>query len=188
MNETIKNLAKAFIGESQARNRYTYYASIAKKEGFEEISANFTLTADQEKEHAKVLMKFINDLSQNSGETIKVDSECPTVLGDTIANLKSAIAGENHEHTSMYPEFADIAEKEGFGDIAIRLRAIARAEANHESKYKKFLEHLENNSTFTRTEKVYWVCRNCGYVHEADSAPEECPACKHPKAYFEVKL
>lgn len=187
MNETIKNLAKAFIGESQARNRYTYYASIAKKEGFEEISANFTLTADQEKEHAKVLLKFINELDSNSGETIRVESECPTVLGDTIANLKAAIAGENHEHTSMYPEFADTAEKEGFSDIAVRLRAIARAEANHEAKYKKFLEHLENKTTFVRNEKVYWVCRNCGYIHEAENAPEECPACKHPKAYFEIK-
>ncbi|MDD3284667.1 MAG: rubrerythrin family protein [Patescibacteria group bacterium] len=185
--ETIKNLAKAFIGESQARNRYTYYASIAKKEGFEEISANFTLTADQEKEHAKVLMKFINELDSNSGETIKVESECSTVLGDTIANLKSAIAGENHEHTSMYPEFADIAESEGLIEIAARLRAIGRAEKNHEEKYKKFLENLENNTTFTRTEKVYWICRNCGYIHESESAPEECPACKHPKAYFETR-
>jgi rubrerythrin len=188
MKETIKNLAKAFIGESQARNRYTYYASIAKKEGFEEISANFTLTADQEKEHAKVLMQLINELDSQSGEVIKVDAECGTVLGDTIANLKSAIAGENHEYTSMYPEFASVAEKEGLKDIAIRLRCIAEAEANHEGKYKKFLEHLENNTTFVRQEKVYWVCRNCGYVHEADSAPEECPACKHPKAYFEIKL
>ncbi len=187
MNETIKNLARAFIGESQARNRYTYYASIAKKEGYEEISANFALTADQEKEHAKVLMKFINELNSNSGETIKVDSECGTVLGDTVANLKSAMAGENHEYTSMYPEFAEIAEKEGFSDIAARLRAIAVAEANHEARYKKFLENLENNTTFVRIEKVYWVCRNCGYIHEANSAPEECPACKHPKAYFEVK-
>ena len=187
MTETIKNLAKAFIGESQARNRYTYYASIAKKEGFEEISANFLLTADQEKEHAKVLMQFINELDSNSGETIKVDADCATVMGDTIANLKAAIAGENHEHTSMYPEFADIAEKEGFSDIAVRLRNIARAEQNHEERYKKFLEHLENSTTFVRSEKVYWVCRNCGYVHEALNAPEECPACKHPKAYFETK-
>ena len=187
MNETIKNLAKAFIGESQARNRYTYYASIAKKEGYEEISANFTLTADQEKEHAKVLLQLIGELNQNSGETIKVDSECPTVLSDTIANLKASIAGENHEYTSMYPEFAEIAEKEGFSNIAARLRAIARAEANHEAKYKVFLENLENSTTFVRSEKVYWVCRNCGYVHEANNAPEECPACKHPKAYFEIK-
>lgn len=186
--ETIKNLAKAFIGESQARNRYTYYASIAKKEGFEEISANFTLTADQEKEHAKVLIKFINELDSNSGETIKVESECPTVLGDTIANLKAAIAGENYEYTFMYPEFASIAESEGLIEIAARLRAIARAESNHEEKYKKFLEHLENNTTFIRNEKTYWVCRNCGYIHEAENAPEECPACKHPKAYFEAKL
>ncbi|MDD4290249.1 MAG: rubrerythrin family protein [Patescibacteria group bacterium] len=186
MQETIKNLAKAFIGESQASNRYTYYASIAKKEGFEEISANFTLTADQEKEHAKVLLKFINELTQNSGETIKVDSECPSVLGDTLANLKAAISGENHEYTSMYPEFADVAKKEGLEDIAIRLRAIARAEKNHEERYKKFLEHLENDTTFKRNEKVYWVCRNCGYVHEAEIAPEECPACKHSKAYFEI--
>jgi len=131
-------------------------------------------------------MKLINELTQNSGEAIKVDSECPTVLGDTIANLKAAIAGENYEHTSMYPEFADIAEREGLKDIAIRLRSIAEAERHHEEKYKKFLEHLENNTTFVRSEKVYWVCRNCGYVHESENAPEECPACKHPKAYFET--
>ncbi len=187
MNETIKNLAKAFIGESQARNRYTYYASIAKKEGFEEISANFTLTADQEKEHAKVLMQLINELNSKSGEVISIDAECPTVLGDTVSNLKAAIAGENHEYTSMYPEFAEVAEKEGLKDIAIRLRCIAEAEQNHEGRFKKFLEHLENKTTFVRTEKVYWVCRNCGYIHESENAPEECPACKHPKAYFETK-
>lgn len=188
MKETIKNLAKAFVGESQARNRYTYYASIAKKEGYEKISAIFTLTAEQEKEHAKVLMQLINALQDDSGENVDIETSCPTVLKDTINNLKAAIAGENHEYTSMYPEFASIAENEGLADIALRLRAIAKAEEGHEARYKTLLEELENGSMFVKQEKTYWICRNCGYIHESLEAPMECPACKHPRAYFEVKL
>jgi len=190
--ETIKNLAMAFIGESQARNRYTFYAKIAKKEGYEKIAALFELTANQEKEHAKWLMRMINGLKEKADnpeeyDQIKVEAECPTILKDTISNLKAAIAGENYEYTDMYPDFADQAEKEGQQDIADRLRAIAKAESFHEERYKKLLAELENKTVFKREEKIYWICRNCGYIHEGTEAPEECPSCSHPRAYFEEK-
>ncbi len=189
MEKTIQNLTKAFIGESQARNRYTMYAKIAKKEGYEEISANFLLTADQETEHAKWLMRMINQLKGDNidYDEIVVEVGAPTTLKDTKENLKAAIAGENYEYTIMYPEFADVAEKEGFSDIANRLRSIARAEANHEDRYKRFLEALKNNSVFKKEEEVVWVCRKCGYVHKGKEAPEKCPSCGHPQAYFQVK-
>ncbi len=189
MEKTIKNLTKAFIGESQARNRYTMYAKIAKKEGYEEISANFALTADQETEHAKWLMRMINQLKNDNSEydEIIVEAGAPTILKDTKANLKAAIAGENYEHTIMYPEFANTAEEEGFSDIANRLRAIAKAEVNHEDRYKRFLEALESSSVFEKEEEVIWVCRKCGYIHKGRQAPGKCPSCGHPQAYFEVK-
>jgi len=189
MEKTIKNLTKAFIGESQARNRYTMYAKIAKKEGYEEISANFTLTADQETEHAKWLMRMINQLKGDNTEydEIVVEAGAPTTLKDTKENLKAAIGGENYEHTTMYPEFADVAEGEGLSDVANRLRSIARAEANHEDRYKRFLVALENNSIFRKEEEVSWVCRKCGYTHKGKEAINECPSCGHPQAYFEVK-
>ncbi len=189
MNETIKNLTKAFIGESQARNRYSFYAKIAQKEGFEQISEIFLLTADNEREHAKWLFRLINDLKKKSGERmdgIKVEAEAPTTLGDTAENLKAAIAGENHEYTSMYPGFADVAEHEGFPEIAKRLRAIARAEQHHEDRYKRLLANVEGKTVFKKPEKVYWVCRKCGYVHEGNEPPAECPSCNHPSSYFEV--
>ena len=185
MNKTIINLAKAFIGESQARNRYTFYAKIAKKEGYEEISANFELTAAQENEHAKWLMRLINALKENT-EELKVEVEIPTTLSTTQENLKSAIAGEHHEHSSMYPEFADIAEKENLPEIANRLRAIAKAENNHENRFKFFLSNLENNSTFKKENEVKWQCRKCGYTHTGKEAIEKCPSCGHPQAYFEA--
>jgi len=189
MQETIKNLAKAFIGESQARNRYTMYSKIAVKEGYQEISANFALTADQEAEHAKWLMRMINDLKDGNVEfdTINVEASAPTVLGSTVDNLKTAIAGENYEHTSMYPEFAKTADEENLPDVSKRLRAIAIAEENHEDKYKKFLTELEAGTMFKKSEEVVWVCRKCGHIHTATEAPEECPSCGHPQAYFEVK-
>jgi rubrerythrin len=187
MEKTIKNLAKAFIGESQARNRYTMYAKIAIKEGLEEIGANFFLTAEQEAEHAKWLLRMINELQKDSGAEINVDAGVPTVLKDTKENLKAAIGGENYEHTTMYPEFADTAEGEGQTAVAARLRSIAKAEANHEDKYKKFLASLEDGSVFKKNEEVNWVCRKCGYVHSANEAPQKCPSCGHPQAYFEVK-
>lgn len=190
MEKTIKNLAAAFVGESQARNRYTRYAKIAKKEGYEEIAANFALTADQEAEHAKWLLQMINELKGEGGEydEIKLESAAvPTILGDTKENLAAAISGENYEYTSMYPEFARIAEEEGLPQIAARLRAIAKAEENHEDRYKKFLQDLEEGTVFKKKEKVVWQCRKCGYIHEGEEAPAKCPSCGHPQAYFEVK-
>lgn len=190
MKNTIENLTKAFIGESQARNRYTFYAKIAQKEGFEQIAEIFLVTADNEREHAKWLFRLINELkkktNQDLGE-IKVEAAAPTTLGTTADNLKAAIAGENYEYTKMYPEFADVAEKEGFIEIAQRLRAIANAEQHHEERYKKLLREVEGNTVFKKEKKVYWVCRKCGYVHEGEEPPEKCPSCSHPKNYFELE-
>lgn len=190
MNETIQNLAKAFIGESQARNRYTIYAKIAKKEGFEQVSEIFLQTAEQEREHAKWLFKLINKLKEKSDDDlseIKVDASAPTALGTTTENLKAAIGGEHFEYTEMYPSFAETAEKENLKEIADRLKAIATAETHHEERYKKLLAELEGNSVFKKSEKVTWVCRKCGYMHEGEEAPEECPSCDHPSAYFQLK-
>ena len=190
MKNTILNLAKAFIGESQARNRYTFYAKIAKQEGFEQISEIFLVTAENEREHAKWLFRLINELKKESEEDlseIKVEASVPTVLGNTIDNLKAAIAGENYEYTQMYPEFADVAEREGHPEIAQRLRAIAKAEQHHEERYKKLLKEVEGNTVFKKEKKVYWVCRKCGYVHEGENPPEKCPSCSHPKNYFQLK-
>ena len=188
MNDTIKNLAKAFAGESQARNRYTFYAKIAKKEGFEQIAEIFLTTAENEREHAKWLFRLIDELKQKSGDNfneITVEAAIPATLGDTTKNLKTSIDGENYEHAKMYPEFADIAEKEGFPEIAQRLRAIAIAEKHHEERYKKLLEEIEKNTVFKKEEKVYWICRKCGYMHKGQEPPEKCPSCDHPKNYFE---
>ncbi|MBD3253003.1 rubrerythrin family protein [Candidatus Pacearchaeota archaeon] len=186
MKETLKNLCKAFIGESQARNRYTYYAKIAKKEGYEQIAEIFLVTADQEKEHAKRLFEHIQELKQNS-EEIEVDAVSPVRYGDTIENLKAAVAGENYEYTTMYPEFAEIAEKEGFPKIAARLRAIAVAEKHHEERYKKLLEQLEKGTFFKKSEEVWWICRECGYAFYGKEPPEKCPSCDHEKSYYQLK-
>mgnify|MGYP005836454609 CR=1 FL=1 len=178
---TEKNLLTAFAGESQARNRYTYFASQAKKEGYEQIAAIFLETADNEKEHAKRLFKFLE------GGEAEVAAAFPAgVIGDTLANLKSAAAGENFEHTSMYPEYAKVAEEEGFVQIAAVFRAIAKAEKGHEDRYRKLIANLEQGKVFRRDEKVVWRCRNCGYLHEGTAPPETCPSCDHPKAYFEL--
>ncbi len=190
MKNTIENLTKAFIGESQARNRYTMYAKIAKKEGFEQISEIFLVTADNEREHAKWLFRLINGLKKESGENleeINVEAAAPTILGNTSENLKASIAGENYEYMQMYPEFADVAERGGFPEIAKRLRAIAQAEEHHEERYKKLLKEIEGNTVFRKEKKVYWVCRKCGYVHEGEEPTEKCPSCDHPKNYFELK-
>ena len=190
MKDTIKNLTKAFIGECQARNRYTFYAKIAQKEGFEQIADIFLITAENEREHGKWLFRLINELKKKSGEKldkINVETESPTTLGNTAENLRSAIEGENYENTKMYPEFADVAEKEGFPEIASRLRAIAIAEKHHEERYKKLLKEVKNNSVFKKEKKIYWVCRKCGYIHEGKEPPEKCPSCGHPRSYFEVK-
>jgi len=190
MNETIKNLTKAFIGESMARNRYTFFARIAQKEGFEQISNLFLETAEQEREHASNLYKLISELKKKSGEkidSIVVEAEAGVVYGDTIENLKASINGENYEHTIMYPEFAVVAEKEGFPEIANKLRAIAIAETHHEERYAKLLKEVENNTVFKKTNKVYWICIKCGYMEEGTEPPKECPSCGHSTAYFQIK-
>lgn len=190
MQKTIENLTKAFIGESQARNRYTFYSKIAQKEGFDQISEIFLVTADNEREHAKWLLRLINELKKKSNEDLSeiiVEAAAPTVLGNTAENLKAAIAGEHYEYSKMYPEFADVAEKEGFSEIAKRLRAIAKAEEHHEERYKKLLKEVESSTVFKKDRKVYWVCRKCGYIHEGEAPPEKCPSCDHELNYFQIK-
>lgn len=185
--KTLENLIKAFIGESQARNRYTFYSKIAKKEGYERIAEIFNLTADQEKEHAKWLFRLINEIKGDDVNEIKVEAEAPLTLGDTIENLKSAINGENYEHTKMYPEFAEIAQEENYPEIAQRLRSIAKAEEHHEERYTKILKELEADTFFNKNEEVWWVCRECGYQSLGVKPPEICPSCDHPKSYYELK-
>ncbi len=189
MEKTIENMCKAFIGESQARNRYTFYAKTAQKEGLEQISELFLLTAENEREHAKWLFKLINKLnnkSSNPKNEIPVDSSAPIVFGDTKTNLKAAIEGETHEYSEMYPEFADVADSEGLNEIAKRLRAIAKAEKHHKERFSKLLKELEGETLFKKDTVVSWVCRKCGYIHEGENAPEICPSCDHPTKYFEI--
>ena len=179
--KTEKNLLTAFAGESQARNRYTYFASQAKKEGYEQIRAIFTETADNEKEHAKRLFKYLE-----GGEAEITASYPAGIIGTTKENLKAAAAGENHEYTTMYPEFAKIADEEGFTEIACVMRAIAVAERQHEKRYLTLLGNIEQGRVFKRDKVVTWKCGNCGYIHEGTEPPEKCPACDHEKAYFEL--
>jgi len=179
--ETEQCLLKAFAGESQARNRYTYFASQARKDGFEQIAAIFEETANQEKEHAKRLFKFLE------GGEVEITASFPAgVIGTTLENLKAAAAGEHYETTEMYPEFAAIADKEGFSDIAAVFRAIAVAEKQHEKRYLALARNIEKGEVFKRETKVVWRCRNCGYLYEGAEAPKACPACAHPQAYFEL--
>ncbi len=191
MKKTIENLAKAFVGESQARNRYTIYAKIAKKEGYEQIANIFLETAENEREHAKWLFRLLNELVKREGsadlDDLRVEAAVPTVLGDTKENLRAAIAGESYENETMYPNFAKVAEEEGLSDIARRLRAIAIAEKHHEERYKKLLNEVEGGTVFKKEKKVFWVCLKCGYVHEGEEPPETCPSCGHPSSYFERK-
>lgn len=180
--QTEKNLAIAFAGESQARNRYTFFASVAKKEGFEQISANFSETAEQEKEHAKKFFKYLE------GGVVEITASYPAgVIGKTIDNLMAAANGEREEWSKDYPHFADIAEQEGFPKIAETFRKIATVEQMHEERYKNFIKNIQENKVFEKDEEVIWQCRNCGYLHKGKKAPELCPACEHPQAYFEVK-
>ena len=179
--QTEKNILTAFAGESQARNRYTYFASQAKKDGFVQISAIFEETANQEKEHAKRLFKLLE------GGEAQVTASFPAgVIGTTLENLYEAAAGENYEHTTMYPEFAQKAKEEGFNDIADIFMAIAVAEKQHEKRYKDLAANIETDRVFKRETKVTWRCRNCGYLHEGGEAVDECPACAHPRAHFEL--
>jgi rubrerythrin len=188
MKKTMENLTKAFIGESQARNRYTFYAKIAKKEGYQQIGEIFLTTADNEREHAKWLFRLINQLKEKFGEpdeSIFVEAEAPTTLGTTAENLKAAIAGEHYENTEMYPEFADIANEEGLGEIATRLRAISKAEEHHEERYKKLLKEVESGTVFQKETEITWICQKCGYTEEGLTPPEKCPACDHPAEYYQ---
>lgn len=190
MQKTIENLTKAFIGESMARNRYTFYAKIAQKQGFEQISEIFLITADNEREHAKWLFRLINELKKKSEQQLNeivVEASAPTTLESTAENLKAAIEGEHYEYEKMYPEFADVAEREGFPEIAKRLRSIANAEAHHEERYKKLLKEVENNSVFKKDNKKEWMCRKCGYIHEGENPPEKCLSCDHEANYFQIK-
>jgi len=179
--KTEQNLLKAFAGESQARNRYTYFASVAKKEGFEQISAIFLETADNEKEHAKVFFKYLE------GGEVEITAGYPAgVIGETSGNLLAAAEGEKMEWSALYPDFAQVAEEEGFADVAESFREIAKVEAWHEKRYRKLLANVENDDVFKKPAPVRWKCRNCGYVHEGPEAPDLCPACQHPQSYYEL--
>jgi rubrerythrin len=180
-SRTEKNLLTAFAGESQARNRYTYFASQAKKDGFIQIAYIFEETANQEKEHAKRLFKFLE------GGDVEIQAAFPAgKIGTTAENLKAAAGGEHHEWESMYPEFAKIAAEEGFKTIARTFEAIAVAEKQHEKRFLGLLANVDRGTAFKKDKKVVWRCRNCGYLHESDTAPEVCPACAHPQAHFEL--
>jgi len=179
--ETEKNLLKAFAGESQARNRYTYFASIAKKEGYVQISKIYEETAEQEKEHAKKFFKFLE------GGEVTIEASYPAgSLGTTMENLKAAADGEGHEWGTLYPSFAKKAREEGLEPVAKTFEFISVAEKQHERRYRGLLKNLEEGTAFKKSSKVTWRCINCGYTHEGDHAPDNCPACAHPQAYFEV--
>lgn len=182
--KTAENLMKAFAGECQARNKYTYFASAAKKEGYVQIYNLFIETAENEKEHAKRFLKFLNE--SLNGETVEINAAFPVGLGDTKANLLSAANGENEEWVELYPKFAEVAEQEGFPAVAVAFRKIAEVEKHHEARYRKLLSNIENDTIFKKGKAVLWKCNNCGYIHEGESAPEVCPACIHPQGYFEV--
>ena len=180
--KTEQNLLKSFAGESQARMRYDYFAKQAKKDGLEQISAIFAETALNEKEHAKRFFRFLE------GGAVEITASYPAgKIGTTIENLKDAAMGENEEWTELYPEFAKIADEEGFKEIANAYRMIAKVEKAHEERYTKLLTNLEEGKVFERNDKIIWKCRNCGYLHEGTKAPETCPACLHPQSYFEIK-
>lgn len=182
-SETEKNLLKSFAGESQARNRYTFFDSVAKKAGFEQISAIFHETADNEKEHAEIFFKHL----ESCGEGLEITANYPAGrIGTTEENLLEAANGEKAEWSEIYPSFKETAEKEGFKDVAESFQEIAEVEEQHEARYRKLLKNIKNKEVFKKSGNVKWKCRNCGYVHEGKEAPEECPACKHAKAYYEV--
>lgn len=180
-SRTEVNILTAFAGESQARNRYDFFASIAKKDGYVQVQQVFQETALQEKEHAKRLFKFL------SGGVAEVTASFPAgKLGATLENLYASAEGERHEWEEMYPEFAEIARKEGFDEVAATMTAIAKAEAFHEERYRAFIENIEKHRVFSRPQTATWRCLNCGYTHDGPEAPQECPACIHPQAFFEL--
>jgi len=186
MSKTLENLSKAFAGESQARNRYTIYSKVAKKEGYEQIAAIFLETADQEREHATKLFEYINEIKEGVDD-VNVDTSVPNVYSNTIDNLKAAIAGETYEFENMYPDFAKIALEEGYQKISSKLNLIAVAEKHHKERYEKLLKNLEDGTVFKKDKKVFWVCRECGFVYYGESAPEVCPCCDHAQSFYQVQ-
>jgi len=180
--KTEQNLLKAFAGESQARNRYEFFAKAASKEGYEQIAAIFQETANQEKEHAKRFFKFLE------GGMVEITASYPAgIIGTTKENLKAAAEGEHEEWTLLYPQFAEIAKEEGFPEVATAFKLIAKVEVEHEKRYLKLLQNISEDLVFMRKGKVLWKCRNCGYIYEGENAPDMCPACQHPKSFFELK-
>ena len=186
MQKTLENLTKSFIGESQARNRYDIYAKIAKKEWYEQIAEIFTITAQNERVHAKNFFRMLQSIKKDENDLI-VEAEACTTHWDTIENLKSAIKWEHHEYSHMYPEFAKIAREEWLESIAIKFESIAKAETHHEERFQKILEALENGTIFKKSNETIWFCRECGYVHIGPTPPAICPSCDHPHNYFQVK-
>lgn len=182
-SRTFQNLVNGFAGESQARNRYTFYAGVAKNEGHQAIQNVFISTADNEKEHAKVFYKFLQKYAGDQTEVFHVDADYPLNYRDTLSNLKGAAAGEGEEVVD-YNKFADIADEEGYKDIAVVFRKIATVEAHHEERYARLAAELENGTLYKKDETISWKCENCGYVHEGSGAPDLCPACQHPQGYF----
>ncbi|MCK9266739.1 rubrerythrin family protein [bacterium] len=179
--QTEKNLLKAFAGESQARNRYNYFASVAKKEGYEQISRIFNETAENEKEHAKVFFKYLE------GGDVEITAEYPAgVISDTKANLLAAAEGEKLEWSVLYKDFSETAKKEGFDEISVSFEEIAEVEEFHEARYRKLIENMEKGEVFKKPVSVKWHCINCGYIHEGNEAPKLCPACQHPQSYYEL--
>ncbi len=190
MERTLENLTKAFVGESQARNRYTFYAKIAQKEGFEQIAGIFLETAEQEKTHAKRLFEHIQEVKElmnRDNSEIVVECSSPNSYGTTTENLRDAANGEKYEHSEMYPNFAVIAEEEGLDKIAKRFKSIAQAEKHHEERYLKLLKEVEAGSVHKKGTETVWICRECGYMHVGNEAPEVCPSCDHPRAYYQVQ-
>lgn len=181
---TAENLLRAFAGESQARNRYTFYSKAATKEGYVQIANLFMETADNEKEHADIFFRLLNE--SLNGENVEITAGYPVALGDTKANLDSAAKGENDEWTHAYPEFARIAQEEGFETIANTFKKIAEIEKRHETRFVKLLSNLNNNQLYKKNKPVLWKCNNCGYIYEGEEAPKVCPACLHPQGYFEL--
>ncbi len=190
MKKTMENLLKAFVGESQARNRYRMYSKVAKKEGYVQIAELFLETAENEWEHGNTFFQLAQELKKDNSkkpDALKFNTEAPFILGTTVDNLKAAIAGEHYENSELYPEFADVAEKEGFTKIATRIRAIAKAELHHEERYTALLKEVEAGTVFKKEQEVEWTCIECGYVHKGKEPPQKCPSCDHDRGYFKIK-